>query len=445
MKKILLLGFIIFPFFVQGQIISTIGGTGTVDNTGDGGPAIAAAIDFPAIGIFDKLGNYLFTTGINGKTIRKIDTAGIITTIAGINFTGGGTGDSGLATLATFDNPQYLAIDTIGNIYITDAQDNKVRRIDHVSGIITTIAGTGTAGYTGDHGPATSATFYGLNGICIGDSGNIYVADYGNNCIRKINALGIITTFAGTGTAGYNGDGGRADTSEIRGAFDICADDTGNIYIADEANGRIRKVDKAGIIHTIAGTGTPGYSGDGGPALSAEITPHDISWDKSGNFYSCDIYNEKIRKITSAGIIELLAGNGIAGYSGDGDSATLAEVFGPRKVGINTCSNVYFCDLNNYRIRKITFDTSCTEIPNEVKAVENTKLNIFPNPTFSTVTITGDLASAAIYNAIGQLLLYLQINTNKTDFDISTFPLGIYTLILTGSDGAKTVNKIIKQ
>jgi len=362
MKKIVVILCLLLPFFVQGQIIVTIAGNGTIANTGDGYQATAAGIDLPAGCIFDKFGNFYLTTDDAGNLIRKITPGGIISTVAGTS-AGGFSGDNGPATAAKLKGPQLIAVDTEGNFYFSDAVNERIRKVDIATGIITTIAGTGAMGYFGDAVPATTAVFYSPNGVCFDKKGNLYVDDYFNSRVRKINTAGIISNFAGTGVAGYNGDGGLADTSEIRGSFGICSDDIGNIYIADESDGRIRKVDTFGIIHTIAGIGVAGNSGDGASSLIAEVEPHCITYDKFGNIYFGDIYTNTVRKINSTGIITTIAGNGTLGYLGDNGPATAAEFHDPFGVTTDTCGNLYICDGNNYRIRKVTFPPITTATP----------------------------------------------------------------------------------
>ena len=217
-------------------------------------------------------------------------TTGIITTIAG-NGIAGYSGDGGLATNAELNNPYGVAVDSNGNIYIADTNNNRIRKVNSTTGIITTIAGNGTAGYSGDGGLATNAELYYPYGVAVDSNGNIYIADTYNNRIRKVNSTtGIITTIAGNGTAGYSGDGGPATNAQLNYPYGVAVDSSGNIYIADTDNNRIRKVNSTtGIITTIAGNGNPGYSGDGGPATNAELyDPSGVAVDSNGNIYIAD-------------------------------------------------------------------------------------------------------------------------------------------------------------
>ena len=427
------------------QIITTVSGNGIAANNGDNGLASAASINYPCYGVFDKKGNYYFTTGVNGKTVRKIDLFDTISTIAGITGAGGFSGDSGLAVAATFDNPQGIAIDTSGNIYIADAGNNRIRKIDNSTDIITTFAGTGAPSFGGDSGLAINASIFDPNGICFDVNNNLYIAEYGSNRIRKITSSGIINTFAGTGIAGYYGDGGKADTSQIRGVFDVCSDEIGNIYIADEANGRVRVVNSFGIISTIAGTGVAGYTGDGGIALDAEVTPHDISCDRYGNLYTCDIYANKIRRITKTGIIELLAGTGTIGFYGDGNMAVNAQLNGPHKIVIDSCNNLFFSDLNNYRIRKITYPKCDYLAIDDIQSTEN--ITIYPNPATTEISINNITTGTnyAIVNIVGIIEQSGTLKEGSNIITINAIPPGIYLLELTDEDGRRTVKKIVKE
>jgi sugar lactone lactonase YvrE len=277
-------------------------------------------------------------------------TPGIITTIAG-NGTQGFSGDGGPATEAELYNPGYTALDPVGNLYITDGNNLRVRKVD-LNGIITTVAGNGVAGFSGDGGPATSAKLNFPAGVALDAAGNLYIADGGNNRIRKVDLNGIITTFAGGGI-GAGGDGGPATQAQLGFPSGIAVDAAGNLYIADTDFSRVRKVDLNGIITTVAGTGEHGYSGDGGPATQAELGfPSDIAVDAAGNLYIADPDNSRVRKVDSRGIISTFAGNGHRGFSGDGGPATKAQLE-PVGVAVDAAGNVYIADIGNFRIRRI--------------------------------------------------------------------------------------------
>ena len=317
---------------------------------GNGGLAIMAELWNPLTNtILDSSGNLYISDSGNNK-IRKVDSSGIITTVAG-NGTNGYSGDGGSATSAELSNPQGIALDSSGNLYIADSTNHRIRKVN-TSGNISTIVGTGTQGFFGDGDSATSAQLYSPTAIVLDSSGNLYISDSGNHRIRKVVA-GNITTIAGTGTQGFSGDGGSASTADLYIPNGIALDSSGNLYIGENGTYRIRKV-VAGIITTVAGTGTAGYSGDGGLATSAEIgTIPGVTVDSSGNLYMADEMNKRIRKIDSSGFITTVAGNGISGYSGDGGSATSAELGSVRGIAIDSSGNLYITDPTNNVIRKV--------------------------------------------------------------------------------------------
>lgn len=276
-----------------------------------------------------------------------------ITTVAGTG-TGGFSGDGGAATAATVYNPYDAAFDAAGNIYIADYTNHRIRKIN-TSGVISTIAGTGTSGYSGDGGDATAARLNSPIGLTVDAAGNVYIADYGNQRVRKVTTAGVITTVAGTGTIGSSGDRGAATAAGLYNPSDVVLDTAGNIYIADCYNQRIRRVNTSGIITTYAGTGSASFSGDGGLATAATFQfPIGIEIDRSGQLYIADQSNRRIRKITASGIISTIAGTGTASFSGDGGAAT-AATFSTliTSVAKDAAGNIYVGDGNNYRIRKI--------------------------------------------------------------------------------------------
>lgn len=333
-------------------VISTLAGNGGWGYSGDGAPATGATFESPQGIAVDGAGNF-YITDSNTNVIRKVSAAtGIITTVAG-NGTGGYSGDGGSATAAELWGPSSVAVDAAGNLYIADSYNCVIRKVAAATGIITTIAGTGAIGYTGDGGPATSATFgYDLN-VALDGGGNVYVADKFNMVVRKISvATGIITTVAGNGTMGYTGDGGPATGAELNWPYSVAIDPVGNIYVADLDNNVIRKVTAStGIISTVAGNGTSGYTGDGGSALSAELSaPHGVALDAAGNLYIADTNNNVVREI-SAGTITTVAGNGTQGFSGDGGPAVDAEMDTPWSVGADASGNLYILDQINRRVR----------------------------------------------------------------------------------------------
>ncbi len=332
----------------SGGVITTFAG-GWV---GDGGPATTAALFHPAGVATDALGN-VYIADANYSRVRKVSTSGIITTIAGTGEQGY-SGEGGQATAAELNYPYAVAVDGQGNVYIADVGNNRIRKVA-TNGVISTFAGTGVQGYGGDGNAATTAKFSGPYGIAIDVAGNVYIADLGNERVRKVGINGIINTIAGNGTQGYSGDGGAATAAQLLSPGGIAVDAVGNVYITDQGNSRIRKVGTNGTISTIAGNGTQGYSGDGAAATDAEINiPASISVDAAGRVFIVDLYNQRIRKVGTNGIITTITGTGTLGYSGDGGPAVLAQIYSPTGVTTDAAGNVYIADNHNDRIRKIT-------------------------------------------------------------------------------------------
>ncbi len=360
------------PAVYAAGIITTVAGTGTSGYSGDEGAATSAQF-MSTYGIaLDAAGN-LYIVDFYNHRIRKMDTSGIITTVAGTG-TRGYSGDGGAATSAQLNYPCAVAVDAAGNLYISDSGNYRIRKVD-TSGTITTVAGAGTYGYSGDEGAATLAKLQGPYGVAVDVAGNLYISDYAVNAIRKVDASGIITTVAGTGTGGYSGDGGSAVSAQLNSPRGVAADAAGNLYIADTANNVIRKVDTSGIITTAAGTGTSGYSGDGEAALSARLNnPVSVAVDAAGNLYITDMSNYKIRKVDTAGIITTVAGAGTPGYSGDGGAATSAQLQGPIGVAVDAAGNLYISDTGSRVIRKV--EASGTEEPGKTLTADTTNNDV---------------------------------------------------------------------
>ena len=299
----------------------------------------------------DRKGDVYFTQSFT-NLVRKFDPAAGATLTAA----GGGYVDHFLAFLAKLSNPHGVAVDSFGNVYVADTQNQRIRGVSAFGGGVVTIAGTGERGYSGDGGPATQARLAFPNDVAVDAANNIYIADGWNRRIRKVDAATrTITTIAGTGERGFTGDGGPATEAKL-GPSGVAVDGAGNIYIADGGNNRIRKIDAAtGIISTIAGTGERGYSGDGGPATEARLSfPNDVAVDAGGNVYVSDNSNHRIRKVDAAtGTISTIAGTGERGYSGDGGPASEAGLYSPGGVAVDGSGNVYIADTVNNRIRKI--------------------------------------------------------------------------------------------
>ena len=437
MNKLFVYIFFISLSIVKGQtlIINCVAGDSVNGYSGDGGPASMAHINVPTDVVFDANNNLYIADRNNGR-VRKVDTAGIITTFAG-NGILGFAGDGGPATSAKLNNPAGLAFDSAGNLYISDPGNNNIRKVN-TSGIISTLAGNGTFGYGGDGGPATAASFQNPYGLAVDHYGNLYIADMGNNLVRKVNIAGTITSVVGVvGMYGYNGDGIPATTATLYQPSGLACDGSGNLYIADASNFLIRKVNGAGLISTVAGNGTAGFSGDSAQATNAQLSnPTDLTVDGVGNLYITDQYNRRIRKISTTGIIITIAGNGAVGLSGDGGPALLAEFISPAGINLNSSGEIYFTDYSN-RVRKITCstgDANCNIVDVGVKEIaEDNTINVYPNPNNGTFTINQIESFHAkiilkLFDVMGKLVLSQVIESSDEVITIRNLNTGIYNL-----------------
>lgn len=340
---------------VPAQTIATVAGNGSASYSGDSGLATAAALNHPRGIAVDSAGN-IYVADLDNSRIRRIGTDGMITTVAGIGEAGFG-GDGGAATAALLNRPQAVAVDASGNLIIADTQNRRIRRVDAL-GIISTIAGTGVEGYSGDGGPAASAMIQQAVDLAADGAGNVYFADSSGHRIRRISSNGIITTVAGTGVAGSLGDGSSATVAQLNFPVSVAVDSKNNIYIADGDNFRIRVVlDANSNIYTVAGSGTSGFSGDGGPALSARLNyALGVRVDSSGRIFIADSANNRVRVVNGLNI-STLAGTGTDGYSGDGGPAASAMLNFPWALALDNAGNLLLGDRVNSRVRKITLST----------------------------------------------------------------------------------------
>jgi sugar lactone lactonase YvrE len=315
--------------------------------SGDGGPATQAAIFYPLGVTVDMAGNLYITSanaGAPGNRVRRIDPAGIITTVAGSG-RGEFSGDGGPATKAGI-TPVAVALDPAGNLYITDSENHRVRKVS-AGGIITTVAGGGRpADGVGDGGPATSARLTQPSGIALDGRGNLYFAEYSGHRVRMVTPAGTITTVAGTGKAGYAGDGGSAVAAQLNHPLGVAVDGAGHLYISDSLNHRVRMVGPDGVIRTVVGGGSPADSlGDAGLATQARLdTPSELALDGAGNLFIADNGHRRIRRVGPVGLISTVAGTGKAGFAGDGGPATQALLSGPVGLAMDKAGNLYFSD-----------------------------------------------------------------------------------------------------
>jgi trimeric autotransporter adhesin len=338
-------------FVVRDGKFSLVGGTGAdhEEPAGDGGPATAASFDEWKMSL-DEKENLLISGPVFGH-IYRISQDGRFSIIAGSGLWGV-TRDATPARQALFQEPFRLAVDGAGNIFMTDLEANRIYRLDR-KGMVSQVAGYGPSGYDGEDTPARNYRLNGPHDIRASPNGSIVFADHLNNRVREVTADGRLRTVAGNGRRGYSGDGGRALDAELNFPTGVCLDRAGNIYIADTDNNRVRKVTPDGTILTVAGNGTAGYSGDGGAADQAALdTPRAVEVDPNGDLYIADMRNRRIRRV-SAGVITTLAGDGRAAYSGDGGLAVHASLALPGDLAVGADRQLYILDRPTHRIRRI--------------------------------------------------------------------------------------------
>lgn len=329
--------------------VFTIAGNGAPGFAGDGGPSTGALVNHPRSIAFLPDGSTIFTDTDNAR-IRKISPRGTITTIAGTGAPGA-AGDGGPATSAQLRFPTYLAVYPDGGYLIADEFNHRIRKVT-AAGIISTVAGSGEAGFGGDGGPATAAQLDNPRGVAIVPGGGFLIADEQNNRIRFVDPAGVITTVAGTGTIGGAGDGGPATAAQFESPVSVLALSPTSFLVADRGNNRVRQVSD-GVITTIAGTGVSGFSGDGGPATAAELrSPRDLAMGPDGSLYIADSLNGRVRRVQPGGIIDTVAGAG-SGYAGDGGPARDARFLHPYGFGLRSDGDLVVGDTDNHRVRLV--------------------------------------------------------------------------------------------
>ncbi len=422
-KYYVLLLFMICTYLVQGQIITTIAGTGSSGFSGDGEIATSARLNLPFNITFDKSDNIYIADTYN-NSIRKIDSeTGIISTIIG-------TADKKL--VSELKTPTGLTFDNYQNLYIADLANLRIRKVNLETGSRMTLVGQRSE----TEAPNINASLGGPFNVVFDKIGNLYISINGDSKVSKVDfSTGKISTVAGTGVAGFSGDGVLAKESQLSNPTGLALDGKGNLFISDSGNERIRKVDlSTGIISTVAGTGVTGFSGDGFEATKTQLSnPLGLAIDKQGDLYVVDRGNNRVRKINmSTGIITTIAGTGEEGYSGDGDLARNAKLSNPTGLAFNNQGDLFVVDRGNNRIRKISGLTSNAE---ELELASS--LLVYPNPSTDKITIelknNLELKSATLFDIRGK-----QVKVQMTDktLNVSRLPRGIYVLRLETSKGA---------
>jgi sugar lactone lactonase YvrE len=428
MKKTLFTLLALLPLLAAAQpgIIRTVAGNGSYASCGDSLLADSACLRPYGIAV-DRHGN-VFVADNYFNNIRKFREGDTIYTAVGNGYPGY-SGDGGPASAATLSSPTSLAFDTAGNLYIADAANYVVRKIN-THDTITTVAGNHTSGFYSCTACTAISAKVGVSGVAADNRGNFYVAD-GNTRIWKVDTGGIINLIVGNGSVGYSGDGGAALSAALDGPVAVCVDGAGNIYFADKNNNVIRKVNTSGIITRFAGTTVAGFAGDNGPATNAKLNgPNDVKVDAAGNVYIADQNNNRIRKIdASTGIITTIAGSSSsAAFSGDGGPATSAGLAFPTAIWLDDTLNLYIADRNNSRVRKVGHPAWAT-LGNATLTEGAGGISVYPNPSTGTFIVgienpTGD-CTLEIFNALGAKVHSQLLNSALTEITLNQ-PPGIY-------------------
>jgi hypothetical protein len=447
MKKYTILSFLLFGSVLSSnaQYISTVAGNGVGAGTGsgtyagDGGVATAAGLFGLTSVAFDGAGN-IYIADKNNNVIRKVNTLGVISTIAGTGVAGY-SGDGGAAISARLNQPYGVAVDNTGTVYISDNGNNVIRKVSS-AGIIFTYAGTGAAGYSGDGGAATAATLNSPQGIVLSDSGWLYIADASNNVVRVVDSAKKILTVAGTGAAGYSGNGGMATSAALHYPTSVALDVYQNIYVSDYLNNVVRKISAAtGTISTVAGNGTMGAAGDGGAATAAQLHfPSGVSVDGARNLYIADQGNNVVRRVDSTGIIVNFAGTHTNGYLGDGGLALNAQLSSPKGVAADGWGRVYIADYDNNVVRVV----ASMAIINGVGNTPMTSFNVYPNPSsgaFSVEVPALAKATITVADATGKTIVTKEA-AGTTILDLNFLPAGFY-ILKAEMDNATSNHKIV--
>ncbi len=437
-------------YYSGAQIISTYAGIGGVASyTGDGGPATDATMFSPYGLAIDDMGNLYIAERIN-NIIRKVDASGIISTYAGTGIAGY-SGDGGPATNARLNTPYDIALDHQGNLYFTDNGNNVIRKING-SGVISTL-NYHIQDYCSGLPPGLVYSISNPTGIALDDSNHIYFSNTAWRVVMKVKNGDSVKIVAGNCILSYTGDGGPATVAALNNPLGLAVDHAGNLYIADDGNNVVRKVSPAGIITRYAGNGAVGgFYGDGGSATTAGIFgPFGVTTDSTGNLYIQDLFNRRIRKVTPSGIITTVAGNGIAAYSGDGGPALAASFYDATGFAIDRIGNYYISDLWFSVIRKVNTLTLSAE---EVNSGIHIKSQVFPNPNRGIFMLrsissqkTDERVDIEITNVLGQIVYsehtkFIEGNLSEEIF-LTNEPGGIYILQVRGERESDMIKFVI--
>jgi sugar lactone lactonase YvrE len=436
-KASILFGVLCLPIILPAQIITTIVGDGRGTFGGDGGFASKASLSTPNGIVLDKIGN-IYISDSKGSKIRKVNTSGIISTIAGWG-SAGMSGDGGPATAAKLNFPSGILIDNFGNIIFSDSYNHRIRKIDS-AGIITTIVGTGIGGYTSDDTLAIHSRLNIPCGLALDDEGNLYIADRMNHRIRKVNTSGVITTVAGNGLGTTKGDGGPATAASINRPNDVKISPDGALIIADTYGNAVRKIKADGIIKSIAGVGD-GFSGFGGDegviGESRLASPYSLAIDNTGNIYVADKNNNRIRRIDVTGAIKTVAGNGASVSGGDGRVAVDASISSPESIAVDEVGNLYIGETSKIRYLYLK------DYKNEAK------ISFMPNPCLKSTTIFlssmyGEMVTISIYNTQGQLMSTTEGPTNR-NITLEFVSAGTYRVVAISKHGKWSGSVVVLQ
>lgn len=432
LDRLVAAGFILFltAFGASGQIVAT-------------GPTAGTALRIPAGITYDTTGNLYFAeTG--SQVVRKVSSAGALTTVAGTGVQGY-SGDGGPATLARLDSPLAVAVDQAGNLLIADAHNHRIRRVDAATGIISTVVGTGIAGLSPDGSTGVATAVDLPSALTLSRAGDLYFADARRHVVRRLDhATGLIVTVAGNGHDGWSGDGAQATQASIDSPRGIALDAADNLYLSDTHNQRVRRVDRAtGVIRSAAGNGASGFAGDGGNATGSSLAlPRGLAIDGNGNLLIVDSSNHRLRRVDAvSGQIQSIAGAGVEGFAGDGSSAITARLDQPQGVALDANGNRVFSDTSNQRIRRIdsaggiTTVAGITSVPVALLTVTvPTSVTYGTGSAYATVTGAATAGSVLFFDNVSgtaQVLGTVALTSGVATLAIDTLSAGMHRLSAT--------------